>query len=180
MEAFKAAVIKANEMKRDAYFADPNTSDSLRKTIISIRGKAQAQEQATDQPRSKRSMAEQMRIVIFYKVLMKRLDDLKQFQKQSLHELSALASPTKLVFDLCAAVASILNFKGEQTWTELVKLINPQNIRLFTQINVVEVRRESLLPFRNFAAKVGLDEVIKANIAAGMLYIWAQMVNEIY
>jgi len=55
VEAFKAAVIKANEMKRDAYLADPNTSDSLRKTIISIRGKAQAQEQATDQPRSKRS-----------------------------------------------------------------------------------------------------------------------------
>lgn len=85
-----------------------------------------------------------------------------------------------MVIDLCSAVAGILNHQGEQTWAEYLKLINPQNFRLFTQINVVDVHKESLLPYRNFAARVRLSDVMAKNKAAAMLYLWAHMVDEAY
>lgn len=85
-----------------------------------------------------------------------------------------------MILQLCAAVAAILNYKGAQNWTEMQKLFNHQNYRLFTKINVVEVHRESLLPFRNFRAKTSLAEVLKLNKSCGMLYIWAHMVDDAY
>ena len=120
-----------------------------------------------------------MRLVIFYKMLVFKLDEIKKFDRQALTEITKLTNPPEMILQLCASVAAILNYK-EHTWAEMLKLFNPQNYRLFSQINVIEVHRESLLPFRNFRAKTSLGEVLKLNKSCGMLYIWAHMVDDVY
>jgi hypothetical protein len=60
-----------------------------------------------DQLKSKRTMAEQMRLVIFYKVLKARLDAISRFQKSDLAELSALRNPPLVLVDLFMAIAAI-------------------------------------------------------------------------
>jgi len=134
--------------------------------------------------RPKRTMAEQMRLVIFYKVLMSRLNAIKSFEKNILAELAALKKPPLVLIDLYQSISYILGNSDE--WSKIGpnsycsldnispikwnKIIHPSNIRAFQQINIIEVRRESMLPFRSFSAYYTFDDIRKINAAAAMLY----------
>lgn len=61
--------------------ADKNVSDSLKSSINVYFNKRQQDVSPPRRQQKVRSMAEQMRLVIFYKVLIKRLDEIKQFDR---------------------------------------------------------------------------------------------------
>lgn len=67
--------------------------------------------------RPKRTMAEQMRLVIFYKVLMSKLSAIKSFEKNNLAELAALKKPPLVLIDLYQNISYILGNSDE--WSKI-------------------------------------------------------------
>ena len=86
-----------------------------------------------------------------------------------------MANPPQLVLNLFQAVAAIHGYEGP-----LKTLIHPINVRAFSLINIVDVHKENLQPFRNFAARHSVEEICKLSKAAANLYIWCRYVDEAY
>lgn len=125
-----------------------------------------------------RTMQEIMKCWIFYKIFLAQYECLKQLSPQAIAEINKLKNPPVLVAALVEAVAAIFGIAGD--FSTVVQIVHPENLKRMHMVNIVEIRRENLLPWRNFSAKFSLADMASKSKAAAELYRWAQNVDDLY
>lgn len=121
--------------------------------------------------RKHRTLSENMKAWIFYKIFLAQYECLKKLSPQAIAEINKLKNPPVLVAALVEAVAAIFGITGD--FNVVVQIVHPDNLKRMHMVNIVEIHRENLLPWRNFSAKFSLADVASKSKAAAELYRWA-------
>jgi hypothetical protein len=118
--------------------------------------------------RKHRTLSENMKAWIFYKIFLAQYECLKKLSPQAIAEINKLKNPPVLVAALVEAVAAIFGITGD--FNAVVQIVHPDNLK---RMHMVNIHRENLLPWRNFSAKFSLADVASKSKAAAELYRWA-------